>query len=65
MAKEKQEKRFVKILNEEGFLGGSELWVDRQTGVTYFYHYNGYTGGMTLLVDANGKPVISPIPRED
>ena len=64
MAKDKNQ-RFVRILNESSFTSGSELWVDRQTGVTYFYHYNGYAGGMTVLVDANGRPVISPIPRED
>ena len=65
MAKEKQEKRFVKILSEEGFLGGSELWVDRQTGVTYLFHYNGDAAGLTVLVDANGRPVISSVPREE
>ena len=64
MAKEKNQ-RFVRIQEESGFASGSELWVDRQTGVTYFYHYNGYGGGMTVLVDANGKPVISSVPREE
>ena len=60
-----KEKRFVKVLSEESFLEGTELLVDRQTGVTYLFHYNGNASGLTVLVDANGRPVISPIPRED
>ena len=34
MAKEKNQ-RFVRILDESGFVTANELWVDRQTGVTY------------------------------
>ena len=64
MAKKKDE-RFLSILDESGFVTANELWVDRQTGVTYLFHYNGNAAGLTVLVDANGKPVISPIPRED
>ena len=64
MAKEKNQ-RFVRILDESGFVTANELWVDRQTGVTYLFHYNDNAAGLTVLVDANGKPVISSVPRED
>ena len=64
MAKDKDQ-RFVRILDESGFVTANELWVDRQTGVTYLFHCNGNAAGLTVLVDANGKPVISPSPRED
>ena len=53
MAKEKNQ-RFVRILDESGFVTANELWVDRQTGVTYLFHYNGNAAGLTVLVDANG-----------
>ena len=32
--------------------------MDTQTGVQYFYHGGGYGGGMTVLVDAEGKPLL-------
>jgi len=35
-----------------------EIWVDRATGVNYLYREDGYSGGMTVLVDADGKPVV-------
>ena len=53
----KKEKRFVKI-HSEG-LGSMEIWVDKKTGVNYLFKSSGYAGGLTVLVDAEGKPVIS------
>ena len=57
-----KEKRFVKTFSE-GALGSNEIWVDRKTGVNYLYHSGGYGGGMCVLVDREGKPVITPIPN--
>ena len=53
-------KRFIKIYSE-GFTGTNEIWVDRETGVNYLFHQSGYAGGLTPLLDREGKPVISPI----
>ena len=50
--------RFIRVLSEGGFLGSNEVWVDTQTGVQYLYHCAGNSGGMTLLVDAEGKPLL-------
>lgn len=50
--------RFIRVLSEGGFLGSNEVWVDAQTGVQYLYHCAGNSGGMTLLVDAEGKPLL-------
>jgi hypothetical protein len=52
-------KRFVKIYSQ-GALTGTEIWVDLNTGVNYIYHFAGYSGGMTPLLDRDGKPVITP-----
>ena len=57
----KKEKRFVKILSE-GTLEGTEIWVDSQTGVNYLFHFSGYAGGLTVLLDREGKPLVSALP---
>ena len=59
-----KEKRFVKIHSESRLAGVNEIWVDIQTGVNYLFHASGYAGGLTVLLDREGKPVISPLPIE-
>ena len=55
------EKRFVKTYSQGGFVASTmEIWVDRVTGVNYLFTQSGYAGGLTVLLDANGKPVITP-----
>ena len=58
----KEEKRFLKIYTEGAF-GSNEIWVDVKTGVNYLWHHDGYAGGLTVLVDREGKPIITSIPR--
>ena len=58
------EKRFVRTLSQ-GVLGTTEIWVDTQTGVNYLFHQSGYAGGLTVLLDREGKPVISPLPVQE
>ena len=53
-----KENRFVKTYSQ-GVLDVREIWVDRETGVNYLFHWNGSAGGMTPLLDAEGKPVVS------
>lgn len=60
----KKEKRFVRIHSESYFSGNTEIWVDTKTGVNYLYHAAGYSGGLTVLLDREGKPVISKLPIE-
>ena len=50
--------RFIKTYSQ-GSLTVSEIWVDRETGVNYFYHASGYGGGLTPLLDREGKPVVT------
>lgn len=57
----KKDKRFVKMYSQ-GSLEPTEIWVDRETGVNYLYHAAGYSGGLTVLVDREGRPVITPVP---
>ena len=50
--------RFEKIYSQG--LGSMEIWVDKETGVNYLYRQSGYSGGLTVLLDKDGKPVITP-----
>ena len=54
-----KDKRFEKVYSQS--MGTMEIWVDKETGVNYLYRQNGYSGGMTVLLDKDGKPVISAV----
>ena len=58
------EKRFVKVYSD-GMVTVNEIWVDTKTGVNYLYHAAGYSGGLTPLLDRDGKPVISALPVQE
>ncbi len=51
--------RFEKVYSQDS-LTVTEIWVDKETGVNYIFHASGYSGGMTVLLDKDGKPVITP-----
>ena len=53
-------KRFERIY-KQGIGTVLEIWVDRETGVNYIFTQSGYAGGLTPLLDRDGKPVITPI----
>ena len=59
----KKEKRFIKVYSQE--LGTAVIYVDKQTGVNYLYVNGGYSGGLTPLLNRDGTPVVTPIPRDD
>ena len=56
--------RFIKTYSQ-GVVGVIEIWVDKETGVNYLFRRDGYGGGLTILLDKDGKPVISDIVKED
>ena len=56
----KKEERFERVY-KQGTLEVIEIWVDRETGVNYLFRCAGYAGGMSPLLDRDGKPVISTI----
>ena len=64
MAKEKKEKRFIVKETQGGFTLNATVLVDKQTGVNYLYTTSGYSGGLTVLVDAMGNPIVTPITEE-
>ena len=52
--------RFEKVYSQ-GSAKEMEVWVDRETGVNYLFHFSGYAGGMMPLLDREGKPLVSPL----
>ena len=52
--------RFEKVYSQ-GALNVIEIWVDKETGVNYMFQQGGYAGGLTPLLDREGKPIISPV----
>ncbi len=60
--KDKKGNRFKKIYTQ-GKVEGIQIWVDRETGVNYLVNFAGYRGGITPLLDAEGKPVVTPMEK--
>ncbi len=59
----KKDERFIKVLNEGSTCTTNrEIWVDKTTGVNYLWIASGYAGGLTVLLDRDGKPIVSPLP---
>ena len=59
----KKDDRFVKVYSQSGGFAGNNMviYVDKETGVNYLFHASGYAGGLTPLLDREGKPVISNV----
>ena len=59
MEKKRVEDRFFRLYSQGGAVNaGCQIWVDRETGVQYLWHADGYGGGMTPLLAADGKPLL-------
>ncbi len=52
--------RFEKVYTQ-GSLSTIEIWVDKETGVNYIFRQSGHAGGLTPLLDRDGKPVVSAV----
>ena len=57
----KKEDRFVIVKTEGNGLTSAnrQVIVDRETGVNYLFFHDGYAGGLTVLVDPEGKPLVT------
>lgn len=58
--------RFIVTYEQGGLLNDTvQILVDRKTGVNYMFLHSGHAGGLTPLLDREGKPVVTSIPQED
>jgi hypothetical protein len=62
----KKEDRFIKTAVDNGGFSDNymAIYVDRQTGVNYLFTQAGHAGGLCVLVDREGKPIVTPVPNE-
>ena len=59
----KKEERFIRIHSEN--MGCEQIVVDKVTGVNYLFHASGYAGGLTPLLNRDGTPVITSVPKDE
>ena len=53
-------KRFIWEKVQNCFMKDASILIDKETGVNYLFVEHGYAGGLTPLLDKDGKPVITP-----
>ncbi len=51
--------RFVITYKKTTLTTETKILVDRETGVNYLYHQSSSSGGLTPLLDREGKPIIT------
>lgn len=64
----KKEDRFdVTVRDPNGFSGPeTRIIVDKKTGVNYLFAAYGNAGGLTVLLNRDGTPVVTPVsPNEE
>ena len=56
----KKDNRFEVVYSDGNALTsiGTIILVDKETGVHYLFTKSGYSGGLTPLLDKDGKPVV-------
>ena len=59
----KREDRFDVTIKDGNGLSGPEVRVivDKKTGVNYLFAESGYAGGLTVLLNRDGSPVVTPV----
>ena len=60
----RKEQRFEVVFKDGSQLdegGMRQILVDRETGVNYLVWKSGYAGGITPLLDAEGRIVVTPL----
>lgn len=51
--------RFIKVYSQNSWFGSNvRILVDVETGVNYLFCIEGYGGGLTVMLNADGKPIV-------
>lgn len=46
--------RFIEVYSDFA----NKIFVDTETNVLYFWHWGCYSGGLSVMIDENGKPLL-------
>ena len=49
----------IKEKESMGLITEASIVIDKETGVNYLFVQRGYGGGLTPLLDSEGKPIIT------
>lgn len=61
----KKETRFTVKKEKNDSLLTTYVLVDKKTGVNYLFAAGGYSGGLTVMVDGTGRPIVTPVVEEE
>ena len=63
----KKEDRFIKTVVDGGGFNDNymAIYVDKKTGVNYLFSSCGNAGGLTVLLNRDGTPVVTSIPVKE
>lgn len=56
----RKDNRFEVVHKDSGMFS-RRILVDKKTGVNYLYVSEGYSGGLTVMLDRDGKPIVTPM----
>ena len=57
----KKDRPFIVTEKESSLMNSVQVIVDKKTGVNYMWVTQGYAGGLTPLLDREGRPVITAV----
>ncbi len=57
-------KRFIETYSQ-GTIDTKRVIVDTETGVNYLLLETSLGGGITVLVDKDGKPIVTPVDKTE
>jgi hypothetical protein len=49
----------IKERENMGLITEASIIIDKETGVNYLFVHRGYGGGLTPLLDPEGKPIVT------
>ena len=52
---EENSERFVEVYRD---YFSNVIYVDSKTNIMYYWHKDGYSGGIIVMIDENGQPLL-------